>query len=284
MKVIVDNISKKFGKNIVIKNVSITLGNNKFFGLLGPNGAGKTTLIKIISGQIKPSSGNIKWINDNGEKMTKNERSNVLGFVHQNSVLDEYLNVKENLIFRGALKGISKKNTINIIKRFNYILDIDSISNVPYGKLSGGQKRRVDIIAALIHSPKILILDEPTTGIDPEIRMDLWNSIHKLQKKDNISVILITHYLEEMIDINQLVVLLNGEINFNGSLNKFIDKFSKNYIDLFYDNNKKRIFYNTLTEKINIINKYKDNLIDFDDKHKNLEDAYIALLNSKEMK
>lgn len=285
MEITVNNISKKFGNKEVLKNVSLIFGSNDFTGILGPNGAGKSTLMKIITGQIKTQKGSILWIDDNGKRMKKNEKAKLLGFVHQNSVLDNYLTVKENLIFRGTIKGLSSKQTNERINHFNNILDIKSISKIPYGKLSGGQKRRVDIVAALLHKPKILILDEPTTGIDPEIRNNLWSAIHKIRIEENLSIILITHYLEEMKDVNQLVVLINGKINFNGSPKSFVDKFSNNSVNLFFENKViKNISYNSLYEKIKIINDgfNQGNLVEFKDEHQSLENAYLKLLKNKE--
>lgn len=286
MKIIVKNISKNFGNKKVLKDISITFGDNNFTGILGPNGAGKSTLMKIITGQIKAKSGNVNWINDQGKAINNKQRARLLGFVHQNSVLDDYLTVKENLISRGSIKGLSTKETFNRINELNSRLDVKSIFKVPYGRLSGGQKRRVDIVSALLHKPKILILDEPTTGIDPEIRNDLWKAINEIKNSDNVSIILITHYLEEMNDVSQLVVLLNGNINFNGSPNDFISKFSDNTIQLtLKDTSKHKMKYSSLSEKVSIINDAynKGILIDFKDEPQSLEGAYLTLLNNKEI-
>ena len=203
----------------------------KFYGLLGPNGAGKTTLFNLLIQNFKQSSGDIRWEVD-GHPLSAKDFYRHIGIVFQSNRLDENLTVEENLVSRGALYGLSKAKVLERIRDLQNYLDVASIKNKKYGSLSGGQKRKVDIARALLPQPSLLLLDEPTTGLDPQSRHDLWDAIYQLNKKDNMTVVLITHYLEEMAGCDILHVLISGNLYYSGDIVTFIEKHSTTNLNL----------------------------------------------------
>ena len=162
----------------------------------------------------------------------------MLGVVYQESVLDKQLTVKDNLECRSVLYGLTKQEFTNSLNRIDKLLSISEILNRPVGKLSGGQRRRVDIARALIHRPQVLILDEPTTGLDPQTRKMVWSAIEKLRKENEITVFLTTHYMEEVTDADNVVILDAGKIVASGSPLQLKTKFSGDYIRLYNTNEK----------------------------------------------
>ena len=231
MEIRLKNIKKNYGSFEALKGIDLVLEEGKFYGLLGPNGAGKTTLFNLLIQNFKQSSGDISWEVD-GRPLSTKDFYRHIGIVFQSNRLDENLTVEENLVSRGALYGLSKTKVLERMKDLQNYLDVASIKNKNYGSLSGGQKRKVDIARALLPRPSLLLLDEPTTGLDPQSRHDLWNAIHQLNKKDNMTVVLITHYLEEMAGCDILHVLISGNLYCSGDIATFIEKHSTTNLNL----------------------------------------------------
>jgi multidrug/hemolysin transport system ATP-binding protein len=147
--------------------------------------------------------------------------------------LDKQLSVKDNLEYKASLYGIVGKEFKNRLQEINKLLDIENLLNRPLGKLSGGQRRRVDIARAILHSPKILILDEPTTGLDPQTRSKVWDALNLLRKKDNVTIFLTTHYMEEAADADNVVILDSGKIVAQGTPFQLKKKYANDYIRLY---------------------------------------------------
>ncbi|WEV54340.1 ABC transporter ATP-binding protein [Leuconostocaceae bacterium ESL0723] len=287
MTIQIQDIKKSFGNQPVLRGVSLSLADDQFIGILGPNGAGKSTLVKIMTGQLTPSAGQVRWYGQSNQPLTAAQRAQRMGIVHQNSVLDGFLTVEENLITRGAIKNLSPAITRQRIQDLNGTIELNSLLKQRYQNLSGGQKRRVDIAAALLHNPQVLILDEPTTGIDPEIRAELWTAIHQLRQERHLGVILITHYLEEMQDVDSLVVLLAGQVRYQGNLANFIQDHAHSQLELVVktpDGGEHTITkpYADLAEKMQVLNdSYSSgSLIDFHDEPVSLEQAYLNMLRA----
>ncbi|WP_251420589.1 MULTISPECIES: ABC transporter ATP-binding protein [Lactococcus] len=296
MKITLTDIQKKYGDFEVLKGISTEFEEGKFYGLLGPNGAGKTTLFNILIQATHKTSGHIEWQID-GDKVKADTFYHHVGIVFQSSRLDERLTVEENLITRGALYGLNKRQVFQSLKKFEEYLSIKELRTRRYGMLSGGQKRKVDIARALLHNPSILLLDEPTTGLDPKSRNDLWEAIYELNKKAKMTIILITHYLEEMAFCDRLNVLIQGKLHYSGSVEGFIEKNSSTNLeitlknsnasvsDLFElspirKNEKEYIYQNVTMEQILSILSYNQSLIEtFEVKNATLEVAYLNLLN-----
>lgn len=290
MRIAINHVRHKYGKDTILKGISATLHDQQFVGLLGPNGAGKSTLMKIVSHQLIPTEGDIQWFDEENHELSAQERASVLGYVHQNSVLDDYLTVRENLVSRGAIKGLTTKETLARMAELTTDLEIDELAKQRYGTLSGGQKRRIDIASALLNRPRLLVLDEPTTGIDPEVRQRLWTALTNIRKQDHVAMILITHYLEEMADVDQLLVLLGGQLQFNGQPADFIKAYSQNQVQLWFKDvhsgkvEIRRVGYQSLAEKVAIINRayQTKRLVDFKDEPQSLELAYLNRLRQFE--
>ena len=178
MEIRLKNIKKNYGSFEALKGIDLVLEEGTFYGLLGPNGAGKTTLFNLLIQNFKQSSGDISWEVD-GHPLSAKDFYRHIGIVFQSNRLDENLTVEENLVSRGALYGLSKTKVLERMKDLQNYLDVASIKNKKYGSLSGGQKRKVDIARALLPKPSLLLLDEPTTGLDPQSRHDLWDAIYQ---------------------------------------------------------------------------------------------------------
>lgn len=212
----VKNLKKSYGHLEAVKDMNFYVEKGKLFAFLGPNGAGKSTTINTICTFLEPDSGEVRV---NGYLLGKedNKIRSSIGAVFQESLLDGLLTVEENLKLRGSFYGLTGKALKEAIGRVAKETGIDEILKRPYGKLSGGQRRRCDIARALIHTPKILFLDEPTTGLDPQTRRNVWETIKRLQKENNMTVFLTTHYMEEAEEADYIIVVDGGEITAQGT-------------------------------------------------------------------
>lgn len=207
----IEHLSKSFGDVKAVQDISFCVKEGELFAFLGVNGAGKSTTISIICGQLKKDAGTV-IIDDNALDSSADQIKRELGVVFQDSVLDKSLSVKDNLESRAALYGIKGKAFEDRLVELAKLLDFEDLLKRIVGKLSGGQRRRIDIARALLHRPKILILDEPTTGLDPQTRKLLWSVISELRKKENMTVFLTTHYMEEAAEADYVVILDSGKI------------------------------------------------------------------------
>lgn len=228
----ISGLSKSFGNIKAVNDLSFRVKEGELFAFLGVNGAGKSTTISIICGQLAPDGGEVLVrgldISDNIEKI-KSE----LGVVFQSSVLDRALSVKDNLKSRAALYGIHGKAFEKRLAELCDMLELSELLRRPIGKLSGGQRRRIDIARALLHSPRILILDEPTTGLDPQTRRAVWQVIEKLRREEKLTVFLTTHYMEEAADADYVVILDSGAIAAEGSPIELKNRYTGDFITLY---------------------------------------------------
>lgn len=212
----ISHLNKSFGDIKAVNDISFQVQKGELFAFLGVNGAGKSTTISIICGQLHKDSGNVQIQGTDLERLGKTVGEK-LGVVFQDSVLDKPLTVRENLKSRAALYGITGKAFEKRLQELVEILDFADYLNRPVGKLSGGQRRRIDIARALLHRPEILILDEPTTGLDPQTRMRIWDVIDKLRVDENLTVFLTTHYMEEAANAGYVIILDKGRIVAEGT-------------------------------------------------------------------
>ena len=228
----IDNLSKSFGDVKAVQNLSFRVKKGELFAFLGINGAGKSTTINIMCGQLSKDSGNIQI---DGHDLDKNMSliKSELGVVFQNSVLDPALSVYDNLESRAALYGIVGAKFKERLSELSELLDFSDLLKRPVGKLSGGQRRRIDIARALFHKPRILILDEPTTGLDPQTRKTLWNVISSLRKNENMTVFLTTHYMEEAAEADWVVIIDSGKISAEGTPLELKNTYTGDYITLY---------------------------------------------------
>lgn len=205
------NLMKAYGPVQAVDDISLDVAEGELFAFLGPNGAGKSTTINVLCTLLKKDGGEVTI---NGAKLGKDDDAirKSIGVVFQKSFLDDLLSVKENLESRGIIYGIEKAEVKHRIETLTEQLSLAEFVDRPYGKLSGGQRRRADIARALINHPRILFLDEPTTGLDPQTRAHIWTYIHELREKHKMTIFLTTHYMEEAANCDRVCIIDHGKI------------------------------------------------------------------------
>ena len=228
----IQHLYKSFGEVKAVQDLSFRVKEGELFAFLGVNGAGKSTTINILCGQLRKDNGSVKI---NGFEPTENPEKvkRALGVVFQNSVLDKALTVYENLESRAALYGIHGRAFKDRLQELSGMLGFGDLLRRTVGKLSGGQRRRIDIARALLHRPDILILDEPTTGLDPQTRKTLWDVVGNLRKTENMTVFLTTHYMEEAADADYVVILDSGKIAAEGTPLTLKNTYAGHFITLY---------------------------------------------------
>ncbi|WP_186670708.1 ABC transporter ATP-binding protein [Sporosarcina sp. BP05] len=291
----VERLSKSFGKVKAVNDISFYVDEGALFSFLGTNGAGKSTTISILLTLLKQDQGGVVI---NGYTVGKQDQAirQEIGVVFQENLLDPLLTVKENLAIRGSFYGMTRKERKVAITRVMDVVDIQSISNRPYGHLSGGQRRRVDIARALIHKPNILILDEPTTGLDPQSRKNIWATILQLQKETGMTVFLTTHYIEEAANSDYVVVMKEGSIVAKGTPEQLKNDYSTDLLTISTEradelrsllmlnglefNEERSLFHIRLshtTDAIPILAKFTSFISAFEVKKSSLDDVFIAI-------
>ena len=228
----ISHLCKNFGDVHAVQDLSFRVKEGELFAFLGINGAGKSTTINIMCGQLAKDTGTVKI----GGVDLDNDPDGIkrsLGVVFQNSVLDKELSVQDNLQSRAALYGIRGSAFRKRLAELAELLEFSNLLKRTVGKLSGGQRRRIDIARALLHRPKILILDEPTTGLDPQTRSILWRVVGDLRKKEGMTVFLTTHYMEEAADADYVVILDSGRIAAEGTPLTLKNTYTGDFITLY---------------------------------------------------
>ena len=291
----IENLNKSFGEIHAVDGISFNVNEGELFAFLGQNGAGKSTTISIICGRLLKDAGSVKVNNYDLDKDVDSIKRDI-GVVFQNSALDAQLTVIDNLKSRAALYGIFGSELEKRIKELTELLDLGELLKRPLSKLSGGQKRRIDIARALIHKPKILILDEPTTGLDPQTRKTVWNVIKKLQTESNMTVFLTTHYMEEAAGADNVVILDSGRIAAEGTPHDLKNRFSCDFITL-YDVSEEevktlgmpfeevkgayRITVKNTSAATDLIVKHKDVFRDYEITKGGMDDVFLAVTGKK---
>lgn len=228
----VSHLKKSYGEIKAVNDISFYVECGKLFSFLGPNGAGKSTTIDILCTLLKADAGEVKV--DGmlvGRDDAKIRRS--IGVVFQNSVLDPLLTVRENLFIRASFYTKNKNEAKATVEAAAAAAEIVELINRPFGKLSGGQRRRADIARAFLNTPKILFLDEPTTGLDPQTRKSVWETIRQLQGKTGMTVFLTTHYMEEAADSDYVIVIDNGVISAKGTPGELKEQYAHDILRLY---------------------------------------------------
>lgn len=291
----IKNLNKTYGSIQAVKDLSFEVRHGEFFAFLGVNGAGKSTTISILCNTLKKDSGLI--IIDNEElKSDSDSIKRKIGVVFQNSVLDKQLTVKDNLYTRASLYNMKKADIESSINGIKSLLDLDEIINKPIDKLSGGQKRRADIARALIHNPKILILDEPTTGLDPKTRKLVWDAILKLKEERKMTIFLTTHYMDEAADADYIVMIDKGEIAAKGTPYDLKNKYTKDSINIYNINEEEvkllnleyivipngyRLFVDDTSKATDLIIKYPALFKDYEIIKGNMDDVFLNVTGYK---
>lgn len=269
-----ENVTKRFGSKTVVDNVSFEIRKGELFGLLGPNGAGKTTTINMIIGGLNPESGNIKI---NGESPGKQSVKRMLGIVPQTLALYESLSAQQNLKFFGQLYGLSGNDLNDRIEHAFEIVNLAERRNERVSKYSGGMKRRLNIAAALLHRPSLLILDEPTVGVDPQSRNSIFESLRAL-KKEGCTIILTSHYLEEAQKLCDRVGIMDeGKLVAEDSVEKIISDFGgKSLLTVETSKGKTKIETDQPVKEIIRMNE-EDTILSLQMESPNLEKAFLNI-------
>ncbi len=266
----VKNLQKSYGPVRAVKGIDFYVERGKLFAFLGPNGAGKSTTIDMICTLLKPDAGEV-FID--GCRLGREDdfiRSRI-GAVFQDSVLDARLTVRENLMVRGKFYMKNAKDVKTAIANAAKVAGIEEFMDRPYGKLSGGQRRRADIARALINAPKILFLDEPTTGLDPQTRKSVWDMIARLQKDMEMTVFLTTHYMEEAAKADYIIIVDHGEIAVKGTPYELRDIYSSDLLKIKPYREQREELVKFLS-RINIEGKEKDSVF-----HIAIKDTRMAI-------
>ena len=228
----IENLYKSYGDVKAVQDLSFKVKQGELFAFLGVNGAGKSTTISIICGTLEKDGGNV-FVDGVDLDHSTDDVKRSIGVVFQNSVLDKSLSAYDNLKHRASLYGITSEEFETRLDELTDILQFKDLVKRPINKLSGGQKRKVDIARALLHKPKILILDEPTTGLDPQTRITMWSVIEDLRKKENMTVFLTTHYMEEAAEADYVVIIDAGKIVAEGTPHDLKDKYAKDVLNVY---------------------------------------------------
>ena len=227
----VSGLQKSYGSVHAVKGLDFYVESGKIFAFLGPNGAGKSTTIDIICTFLQSDAGKVV-VDGNVLGKDDNAIRSSIGAVFQDGLLDVLLTVRENLSIRAGFYGVRGKKLEQVIADVAKRVGITEILNRPYGKLSGGQRRRCDIARALVNTPKILFLDEPTTGLDPQTRKSVWETITSLQRETGMTIFLTTHYMEEAAEADYVIVIDNGSIVAKGTPSDLKERFTSDKVTL----------------------------------------------------
>ncbi len=228
----IEHLTKSFGDIHAVNDLSFCVKEGELFAFLGVNGAGKSTTINIICGQLEKDGGTVEVCGCDMDRDPDGVKRSI-GVVFQYSALDRELSVRDNLESRAALYGIRGTEAKARISELARMLDFENLLTRPLGKLSGGQRRRIDIARALLHKPRLLILDEPTTGLDPQTRELLWQVLDRLRREDGLTVFLTTHYMEEAADAGYVVILDSGRIVAKGTPLELKNKYTGDFVTIY---------------------------------------------------
>lgn len=227
----VNNLTKKFGKLIAIDNISFNVAKGEIFAFLGPNGAGKSTTIKILTTLLHPTAGKIK-INGYDPLKEENKVRQSFGIVFQDPSIDDELTAFENMEFHGVVYNVPKKIRRERIEYLLNFVELWDRRNDLVKNFSGGMKRRLEVARGLIHHPKILFLDEPTLGLDPQTRNHIWEYIKELNQKEAMTIFFTTHYMDEAEKVAQKIAIIDhGKIITQGTLNELEGKTQSNSLE-----------------------------------------------------
>lgn len=282
----VANLTKTYGTLTAVDHISFNVEQGTMLGFLGINGAGKSTAINMLSTLLQPDEGTATLC---GFRLGKEDDAirRRIGIVYQQNCLDELLSVQENLLCRGILHGATPSGARQQLRRLSDILKLGDILKKPYKTLSGGQKRRCEIAAALMHTPQILFLDEPTTGLDPATRKDVWEIIETLRKEENTTVFLTTHYMEEAAAADQIIILDHGKIVTSGTPFELKERYARDKLRLFGDPTKltrlsgqitpygMELPLNTTLDALPILKTAKDHIQGFEVIQGNMDDVFL---------
>lgn len=291
----ISHLHKAFGQVQAVQDLNFHVKKGELFAFLGVNGAGKSTTINIMCGELRKDSGSVQICGADLDREPDSIRRR-LGVVFQNSVLDRDLSVRDNLRSRAALYGIRGRDFEKRLEELSQLLEFDDLLRRPLGKLSGGQRRRIDIARALLHGPEILILDEPTTGLDPQTRVNLWQVVERLRREAGLTVFLTTHYMEEAADADYVVIIDHGQIAAEGTPLALKNTYTGDFITLYGSSEAQvkqlgasyetirdayRVFVPNTAAATELILKYPEIFRDYEITKGKMDDVFLAVTGKK---
>jgi len=295
----VSGLIKSYQNKRIINNIDFSINQGEFVALLGPNGSGKSTIISILCGLLQFDSGDIR-ICGYRENENNMELRQHIGVVFQNSVLDDILSLRNNLLLRCGFYNLKKKQAYSRIEELISLCDLKDFIDQKVSTLSGGQRRKGDIARALIANPRLLILDEPTTGLDPQSRLQIWQTIENLQKNNTMTILLTTHYLEEAEKASQIIMIKHGKMIAQGTVATLTKQFvsgtlriysndlemlqhvlKKNYITYVTKGNSVEISLSMKENPLSILKKIEMYVRNFEVHLGTLEEAYFKIMKEE---
>lgn len=291
----ISHLHKAFGQVQAVQDLNFHVKKGELFAFLGVNGAGKSTTINIMCGELRKDSGSVQICGADLDREPDSIRQR-LGVVFQNSVLDRDLSVRDNLRSRAALYGIRGRDFEKRLEELSQLLEFGDLLRRPLGKLSGGQRRRIDIARALLHGPEILILDEPTTGLDPQTRVNLWQVVERLRRDAGLTVFLTTHYMEEAADADYVVIIDHGQIAAEGTPLALKNTYTGDFITLYGSSEAQvkqlgasyetvrdayRVFVPNTAAATELILKYPEIFRDYEITKGKMDDVFLAVTGKK---
>lgn len=291
----VKNLKKSYKDVDAVKGISFEVKKGQLFAFLGPNGAGKSTTIDILTTLLQADAGEVEL---NGYTLGKNDHEikKSIGVVFQDSLLDPTLTVRENLEIRGSLYTMSKKELKEMIDLSVQATGIEELLDRPYGKLSGGQRRRSDIARGLVHRPEILFLDEPTTGLDPQTRKNVWETVARIQEETEMTVFLTTHYMEEAAQADYISIIDHGEIVAEGTPTYLKETYTSDIVTMHMINKKEveevlvtsayeytlnkdsvMVSVETTLDSLPLLEAVRDHIDSFEVQTGSMDDVFIAI-------
>ena len=296
----IKNVSKKYQNEVIaLKGISFEVKEGSFTAFLGKNGAGKSTTINIISTLLEPTDGEVSIF---GHTLGKEDGiiRTLIGVVFQHPMLDDELTVEENLRIRASFYGLTGNLATHKIMELLQTLGIEGALKQKYKQLSGGQKRKADIARALLHEPKLLILDEPTTGLDPKSRKDLWDYILRLQASTSMTLLLTTHYLDEVNDADEVIIIHEGLIKEQSSSAALREQYTKTKLRTPFQDELKQLvttyhqpfkersdqlelYFDTSKDALTFLTKHESMFTHFEIIQGTMDDVFIALTEGDEL-
>lgn len=291
----ISHLHKAFGQVQAVQDLNFHVKKGELFAFLGVNGAGKSTTINIMCGELRKDSGSVQICGADLDREPDSIRRR-LGVVFQNSVLDRELSVRDNLRSRAALYGIRGRDFEKRLEELSQLLEFGDLLRRPLGKLSGGQRRRIDIARALLHGPEILILDEPTTGLDPQTRVNLWQVVERLRRYAGLTVFLTTHYMEEAADADYVVIIDHGQIAAEGTPLALKNTYTGDFITLYGSSEAQvkqlgasyetirdayRVFVPNTAAATELILRYQEIFRDYEITKGKMDDVFLAVTGKK---
>lgn len=272
----VSNLIKTYEDITAVNDISFKVKQGQLFSFLGPNGAGKSTTINILCTLLAYEQGHIT-IDGNDVQTHPNQVRQAIGVVFQESLLDAILTVRENLYTRAGLYVASRHQRNQLVSDVAQEISLADIMDRPYGELSGGQRRRADIAASLIHKPKVLFLDEPTTGLDPQTRKNIWQTLKNLQNSRGMTLFLTTHYMEEAAESDYIVVIDHGQIAAQGTPSQLKTQYATDRLVMETATGRQTIPLKQTTDAIELLYEKRGHIQSFQVLQGSMDDVFLNI-------